>query len=181
MRRLVAVLLLAAAPALPQSLGEVAERSNKQRKGTPAKVYTNDDLNESHDAPEGKVASPAAPAPAAPAATPSGGASTAPAPAPTMDPAQRWRRDAKARRDAVARAEANVAAIQAKIDALLLDLNPTNVGDPNRLQTIEAEKAKALADLEMAKEELAQARQGVEDLEDEARKAGVPPGWLREP
>jgi hypothetical protein len=171
MRRLVPLMLVlaAAAPALPQSLGEVAERTSKQRKGTPAKVYTNDDLKESHDASEQKAAAPAAPAP------------EAPAPTPTMDPSQRWRRDGKQRREAVTRAEAKVAAIQARIDALMLDLNPTNVGDPNRLQTIEAEKAKALADLETAKEELAQARQGVEDLEEEARKAGVPPGWLREP
>ena len=175
MRRLVSwALLLAAAsaPAIPQSLGEVAERTNKQRKGTPAKVYTNDDLSESHSAPEQqKVAAPAASAPAGPA----------PGPAPTMDPAQRWRRDAKARRDGITRAEAKVATIQARIDALLLDLNPTNVGDPNRLQTVEAEKAKAMADLEVAKTEVAQARQALEDLEEEARKSGIPPGWLREP
>ena len=98
-----------------------------------------------------------------------------------MDPAQRWRRDAKARRDAIKRAEAKVAAAQARVDSLLVDLNPTNVMDPNRLQTLEADRAKAAADLEAAKDELAKARQALEDLEEEARKSGVPPGWLREP
>jgi hypothetical protein len=177
MRRLVSLALLlaaAAAPAIPQSLGEVAERTNKQRKGTPAKVYTNDDLSEAHSGPE-KLAAPVSAAPAGSAA------SAAPAPAPTMDPAQRWRRDAKARRDAITRGEARVAAIQARLDALLIDRDPTNVGDPNRLQTVEAERAKGMQELETAKAELAKARQDLEDLEEEARKSGVPPGWLREP
>jgi len=176
MRRLVSLALLlaaAAAPAIPQSLGEVAERTNKQRKGAAAKVYTNDDLSEAHSAPE-KLAAPVSAAPA-------GSAAPAPAPAPTMDPAQRWKRDAKARRDAITRGEAKVAAIQARLDALLIDRDPTNVGDPNRLQTVEAERAKGLQELETAKAELAKARQDLEDLEEEARRSGVPPGWLREP
>jgi hypothetical protein len=180
MRRLVRLTLLFAAtasPLLAQSLGEVAARTSKERKHPPAKVYTNDDLQAGRSGAEATAPSPTAPAPA-PTAT---AGAAAPAPAPTMDPAQRWRRDAKARRDAIARAETKVATIQAKIDALLLDMNPTNVGDPNRLQTVEAEKARAMADLEVAKEELEQARQGLESLEEEARKAGVPPGWLREP
>ena len=181
MRRLVPLTVLVMATAsvlIAQSLGEVAARTNKDRKHPPAKVYTNDDLEAGRAGGDATAPATAAPAPAGTAA-PAGGA--APAPAPTMDPAQRWRRDAKARRDAIARSEAKVAAIQARIDSLLLDMNPTNVGDPSRLQTIEAEKAKAMADLEVAKDELAQAQQALETLEEEARKAGVPPGWLREP
>src|SRR5438552_9566446 len=169
MRRLVAFVLLfasVATTAAAQSLGEVAERTKKERKGKEAKVYTNDDLGAEHST---------APPPAA------GSAAAAPSPAPTMDPGQRWRRDAKARRDAIKRAEGKVAAAQARVDALLVDLNPTNVMDPNRLQTLEADRAKAAADLEAAKDELAKARQALEDLEEEARKSGVPPGWLREP
>jgi len=160
-----------ATTAAAQSLGEVAERTKKERKGKEAKVYTNDDLGAEHSA-----APPAAAGSAAAAST-----AAAPSPAPTMDPAQRWRRDAKARRDAIKRAEGKVAAAQARVDALLVDLNPTNVMDPNRLQTLEADRAKAAADLEAAKDELAKARQALEDLEEEARKSGVPPGWLREP
>jgi hypothetical protein len=170
MRRLVPSILLlavAASPVMAQSLGEVAERTRKDRKGATGKVYTNDDLAEAHAAPEKPAATSTTAVPAPPPAT--------------LDPAQRWRRDAKARRDAIAREEAKVAAIQARIDALLLDRDPTNVGDPNRLQTLEAERAKAQQELEAATDELAKARQALEDLEEEARKAGVPPGWLREP
>ena len=176
MRRLVRLSLLVTAVASPlaaQSLGEVAARTNKERKGVPAKVYTNDDLDAARSAPEsqGTVSTPGTAAPSGPA----------PAPMPTMDPADRWRRDAKQRRDAVTRAEAKVAAIQTKIDALMLDRDPVNVMDPNRMQTLEAVKAQALQDLETAKTELSQARQALEDLEEDARKNGVPPGWLREP
>jgi hypothetical protein len=38
-----------------------------------------------------------------------------------------------------------------------------------------------LQDLETAKAELSQARQALEDLEEDARKSGIPAGWLREP
>jgi len=169
MRRLalLALLLAVSGSALAQSLGEVADRTKKERKGATGKVYTNDDLAEAHSAPERPAASAAAAAPAQPPAT--------------MDPAQRWRRDAKTRRDAIARAEAKVAAVQARIDALLLDRDPTNVADPNRMQNLEAERVKAMQELDAAKEELAKAQQALEDLEEEARKNGVPPGWLREP
>lgn len=181
MRRLVRLTLLVTAVASPlaaQSLGEVAARTSKERKGAPAKVYTNDDLDAARSAPEGKgtVSTPGAPAPSA---TPP--SANAPSPAPTMDPAERWRRDAKQRRDAITRAEAKAAALQAKIDALMLDRDPVNVTDPNRLQTLEAVKAKAMQDLETAKTELSEARQALEALEEDARKNGVPPGWLREP
>jgi hypothetical protein len=171
MRRLALTLLLAVptAPAVAQSLGEVAARTTKERKGTPTKVYTNDDLIEARSAEE-RAATAAAPAAAASAAPP-----------PAMDPAARWQRDAKARRDAIARAEATVEAVQARIDALTLDRDPTSVLDPNRMQNLATERAKAMQELEAAKAAVAKARQDLDDLEEEARKAGVPPGWLREP
>ena len=183
------VLILAAAGvAGAQSLGAVAERTQKERKGTGGKVFTNDDLGEASQpspspSPGGGGAAPGKPAGAKPAppAAAAPGAAPAPNPAPTMDPSQRWRRDVKAGRDAVARAESSVDAIQKRLDALLVDRDPVNVGDPNRLQSLEAEKVKAMAELEVAKEGLDKARQALANLEEEARRAGVPPGWLREP
>jgi len=173
MRRLAALLLLSFASmtlvAAAQSLGEVAEKTKKERKGKDGKVYTNDDLGPEH--------SPAPPPP------PAAGAATPPpaATATTMDPSQRWRRDARNARDGIDRAEKNVNLLQAKVTAMLQDMSPSNLGDPNRLQNLERDKAAALADLETAKDELAKARQVLADLEEQARKAGVPPGWLREP
>ena len=176
MRRLVALLLFLSFASMSviaaaQSLGEVAEKTKKERKGKEGKVFTNEDLG-----PERSPAPP--PPPGAGTATPAPpSASTAT----TMDPSQRWRRDAQNAREGIARAQTKVDRLQAVVSAMLQDMSPTNVGDPNRLQNLERDKAAALAELETAKDELAKARQALEDLEEQARKAGVPPGWLREP
>ena len=177
MRRLIPLLLLlgVSTSAAAQSLGEVADRTNKERKGKGGKVYTNDDLGEAHAGPE-RLAAPMTSAPAT--AAPTTAASSPPA---TMDPAQRWRRDAKQRRDAIAGAEAKVAGLQSRLDALMADREPTNVMDPNRLQNLEAEKVKVRAELDAANDELAKARQALEDLQEAARKALVPAGWLDAP
>jgi predicted nucleic acid-binding Zn-ribbon protein len=53
--------------------------------------------------------------------------------------------------------------------------------DPFRLQTIEAEIAKATAELDEARKELRSAREAQEALREEARRKGVPPGWLDQP
>jgi hypothetical protein len=176
MRRLIPIVLLlgASATAAAQSLGEVAARTSKERKGKGGKVYTNDDLNEARSGPE-RLAAPMTSAPGAAAAAPAGSPPT------TMDPAQRWRRDAKQRRDVIAGIEVKVKGLQSRFDALMADREPINVMDPNRLQTLEAEKAKLRAELEAAKDELARARQALEDLQEAARKEGVPAGWLDAP
>jgi hypothetical protein len=45
---------------------------------------------------------------------------------------------------------------------------------------IGAEANERLTLLEEAKKELEAATRGIEELEDEARRAGAPPGWVRE-
>jgi predicted nucleic acid-binding Zn-ribbon protein len=51
--------------------------------------------------------------------------------------------------------------------------------DPNREQTRQAEIAKAQAELEAVKAGLETSRQALAALEEEARRKGIPPGWLR--
>ena len=137
----------------------------------------------------------ASPSPGAPGskASPVARATPAPPPAPsgppTPDPelairAQleaSWRGRARAQREAVARAEARVKELEARVDGLRNDMSPTGLLDPSRQQTREADTARARAELEEARRQLALARQGSEDLEDQARRQRVPPGWLREP
>ena len=67
MRRLIPILLLlgVSTTAAAQSLGEVAARTNKERKGKGGKVYTNDDLGEEHSGPE-RLAAPMTSAPGPP-------------------------------------------------------------------------------------------------------------------
>ncbi len=52
--------------------------------------------------------------------------------------------------------------------------------DPNREQNRQAQLAQATADLERAKADVERAKQALTDLEEDARRKSIPPGWLRE-
>ena len=113
-------------------------------------------------------------------------------PTPTPDPAaeaearhaeqeQRiWRGRAASLRDAVSGGEKTVFELEGRIAELRNDRSPTNLMDPNREQTRQAEITKAQAALESAKAALETSRQALADLEEEARRKGIPPGWLLE-
>jgi hypothetical protein len=91
-----------------------------------------------------------------------------------------WRGRAKGLRDAVSSGEKTVMDLEGRIAELRNDRSPTNLMDPNREQTRQAEITKAQAALESAKAALEISRQGLADLEEEARRKGIPPGWLLE-
>lgn len=164
-------LFLLAGAASAQSLAEVAAREKERRakkKATP-KVYTNESLP--------KTRTPGEPSSAAetpPAESSSGGAEV------TSLESQRaqWRQRAQDARSGMRKAEAKVQEIQERISALRLDREPTRVLDPNRLLGIQDDIRKAIEDLETAKGEVEKARKVIADLEDEARRARVPQGWL---
>jgi hypothetical protein len=150
----------------------------------PGHVFTNSDL------PEQPVAVPS-PSPAlggagrgsvnvlgsaaAPAAAPSPSGPVSP----EMTEAY-WRERAAESRREVGRAEQRVPPIEQRIADLRNDRNPTNVMDPNREQNRQAQLAQAIADLERAKADVERAKQALTDLEEDARRKSIPPGWLRE-
>jgi hypothetical protein len=189
---LAAAALLLATPLLAQSLGEVAarekERREKKPSPSPAPAFTDDDLLRRHP-PEPPKASPS---PGVKTSTPKAKATPAPAPTPeapaTPDPeaAMRpqleamWKARAKAAREAVAKAEARVKELESRLGGLRSDTSPTGLLDPYRQQTREAEAGRARDELQQAQQQLALARQALDDLEDEARRQRIPPGWLRE-
>ena len=85
-----------------------------------------------------------------------------------------WRDKAAERREAIRAAEQLVAALKAQIDQLQRHAGQTSAdGD------LERELAKTQDDLESAQERLAKAHRRMEELEDEARRKGLPPDWLR--
>ncbi len=68
-------------------------------------------------------------------------------------------------------------ALQSRIAALTVDF--INRDDPAQRSVIEQDRTKALAELERVKKEMDDQAKAIAAIEDEARRAGVPPGWLR--
>jgi len=183
-----AAFLLTAMTAQAQSLADVARKEEERRKANPEakKVYTNKDLN-------------AAPAPSAPA----GGTKDTKDPKDPKD--AKDTKDAKDAKDPKAATDANgkdaakdkaywsgrlkklqdqleqnqtlVDAMQTRINALSTDF--VNRDDPAQRSVIERDRQRALSELARLKQAVVDGKKAVADLEEEARRAGVPPGWLR--
>jgi hypothetical protein len=68
-------------------------------------------------------------------------------------------------------------ALQSRINALATDF--VNRDDPAQRAQIESERKRALAELERVRKEMTDQTSAISDIEEEARKSGVPPGWLR--
>jgi hypothetical protein len=179
LRRLVAaaVLCLIGAPALAQTptLGELARQEQERRKGlkTAGKVITNKDLPKPYALPTPSQ-QPALP-PAAPAAD---------AQAPKKDALKEpekdeaWWHDRITRvRDGLQRSQVFAEALQSRINALTADF--VNRDDPYQRAKIAEDRQKAIAELDRVKSEIEQATKEIADIEEEARQAGIPPGWIR--
>jgi hypothetical protein len=68
-------------------------------------------------------------------------------------------------------------ALQSRINALTADFAARD--NPIERAQLADERQKALADLERVKTDVDKSRKQIADIEEEARKSGVPPGWLR--
>ena len=185
----VATLLLSMAATAPaaQSLVEIAEQEKARRAAIAsearARVYTNDDLRDRGGLTIG--ASPAVVAQAADAGSgrvghgiDSDADTTGGEPAGGEVPGENdWRARMTTAREARARAELMVSALQNRADGLWAQF--TAMDDPARRGVVERQRTDALAELERMRAEAGQLDQHVRDIEEEARRAGVPPGWLR--
>jgi hypothetical protein len=174
---------LAAAPLGAQTLADVAQREEQRRKAVKpaAKVYTNKELRSGQES--GALATaPAAPPPAAPASGTE--ASTAAKPTePPQEPDQPvkdqayWAGRMKELRANLERDQTYVDALQSRVNALATDF--VNRDDPAQRGAIANERQKNVAELERLKKAIVDTKKAIADLEEEARRAGVPPGWLR--
>lgn len=170
--------LLAGSPARAQTptLGELALKEQERRKALQAsgagKVLTNLDI------PRG--VGPAAPA----AGTPAPGAKPEAEQADKIDKPEEplrdeawWKQRVTQEREALRRNEMFADALQARINSLTADFSSRD--DPYQRARIGEDRAKAVAELDRVKGEVELARKKIADIEEEARKAGVPPGWMR--
>jgi len=177
------IVLLAAwvTPAAGQSLAAVARKEEARRKQIKqsSRVITNKDLRQVDP---GSAPTPA-PAVPAPAATPAPTDAAVAGDKPVDEEAQReqdeqaWRKKMADARLALERSQMYAEALQSKINALWADFTARD--DPAQRAQLELERKRALAEQERVKGEIETQKKAIADLEEEARKAGVPPGWIR--
>ena len=189
---LAAVLLTVALPAAAQSLGELAKREAERRKAAPpaAKTYTNDDLKQIPPPAGTQAAKPGDPAVAAKPGDAKAGDvkagdaakpepekidSTKP-PEPAKDEAY-WRGRVSAAREDMRRNESFKEALQTRVNSLSADF--ANRDDPYQRAKIADDRQKALAEMARLTEDIEKGAKLIAEIEEEARRAGVPPGWIR--
>jgi len=186
----VTILLACAAVSGAQGLADVARAEEARRKTVrvPSKTYTNDDLKGDNNG--ATVASPApSTATSTPAATPAQAGKPAP-PAAKPDAAKDaaseeepkkdekyWRDRITAAQQAMARNKVLVDALQSRVNALNTDF--VNTDDPAQRAVVEQNRKTALAEMDRVKKDIDTRTKEITAIQEEARKANVPAGWLR--
>jgi hypothetical protein len=175
-------------PGSAQSLVEAARQEEARRKAVkgPVKLYTNDNLVR---VPGETIPTPPGPAPVTPnpvddpSAKPAAGAEAAagaPAVAPSADVAKTreyWRKRIGDVRDQIDRNKIYLDSLQSRINGLWADFTARD--DPAQRAVIAGERQRALNELDRLTKEQQDLQKRAAAIEEEARRAGVPPGWLR--
>jgi hypothetical protein len=186
-------LIVAAAPTVGQSLADVARKEADRRKTVKegGKVYTNKDLP---NVPPPASSAPATPTVAAPdqdkpaqsekaaqtaehAGQDSGGKDTDKLGGTKSKDREYWGKRMKELRDHLDRDQTLADALQSRINALTTDF--VNRDDPVQRAQIGTDRDKAHAELDRLKKQIVDDKRAIADSEEEARRSGVPPGWLR--
>ena len=193
--RLLAIAILAAAtaaaapPVSAQSLADVAKKEGERRKEVkePPKTFTNDDLPGAGALSSGTASTtattagdakdkPATDAKDGKAAGAKTDAKTDDKAAPVKDE-KYWSDGHKALLDKLERDKLLSDAMQTRVNALTADF--VNRDDPAQRAVIAQDRQKALDELAALKKGIADDTKAIADFEEDARKAGVPAGWLR--
>ena len=147
------------------------EKARRAKVQNPGKVLTESDAAARTGGSVTEMAGPASPsAPAAPYAT-----------SPSEEERVSWKGRADAARQAIVTAEKELVQQERETATFRSDVSPLSADaqDPMRLQKREVKIAEMNKLVEAKKAEVAAARAALTALEDQARRAGVPPGWLR--
>ena len=147
-------------------------REDKKNAEKPKKVYTDDDVKPATPPP---AEGPGGAAAAGQAAQQKGGDAAA-----EEDPngEAAWRKKFKAQHDKIAKAEAEIDVLQRELQKAQVEYYP----DPQKAmseQNSRKEINDKMAKIDAKKQEIAQLKQGLDDLEDQLRKSGGDPGWAR--
>lgn len=191
----VLILSVSGAALSAQSLADVAKKESERRESVQGagKTYTNSDLKPVSAPPADATAEPGGAPSVEPGQAEPAAASKETGAADKADAADResaketasdepkdeayWSRRMADLREQLERDETFADALQNRIDALTIDF--VNRDDPAQRSQIATDRQKALAELERVKKSIEQDKRAIPDLEEEARRAGVPAGWLR--
>jgi hypothetical protein len=174
--------VLSSLPLGAQSLGDVAKKEEERRKGVaqPGKVYTNKDLGPvppSKTPPAEARSSDVKPEDPKAKEAPKDGQPAGAKDKPVVKDQAYWADRKKALAGQLDRDQIYADALQSRINALTTDF--VNRADPAQRAVIERDRQKALAELANLKKQIEDDKKALAGLEEEARRAGVPPGWLR--
>jgi len=182
-------LTVAGSAAYGQSLADIARKEEERRKAvkTPAKVYTVRDVwRVVGGDPAAVLAPPPAVdvSPSAPAQPPD--APSTPPPAAAPPPAQSdvkdeayWRRVVGEARSRLERSALVVGTLRSQYEALAYRFASLSDASQRALVVVEMEKLQT--EIDRLQREVSQQTQDLAGLEEQARRAGVPPGWIRPP
>jgi hypothetical protein len=148
-------------------------REDKKNAAKPKKVYTDDDVKPAARPPADNSAGTAGSTGAT--VQPKTGDAT-----PDEDPngEAAWRKKFKAQRDKIAKAESELDLLQRELQKAQVEYYP----DPQKAlmeQNNRKDVTDKMAKINAKKQEIAQLKQGLDDLEDQLRKSGGDPGWAR--
>jgi hypothetical protein len=179
---LVASVLLAgvATPLRAQSLADIAKKEEERRRHVKTgKVYTNTDLAPTKAAPPGdSTPSAAGDAAAAKDSSDSKAADKdAKAGDKKSDEQGEWSKRMASLRETLQRDQVYADALQSRINALTTDF--VNRDDPAQRAQIGSQREAAVNELTRLKKQIEDDKKAIADAEEEARRTGVPAGWLR--
>lgn len=166
----------------PAGLADIAARETLRRQATPQSKASLTNLNMPPEpVPQSAVSMPPTePPPADPTAAAAAGEAAGAAPAKPGDPPKDetwWRNKMGDLRTTVERGQIAAEALQSRINALQADA--VNFDDPIRQARARNDLAKALEELDRVNKKLDADRKAIAALQDEARRANVPAGWIR--
>jgi len=175
----VAIVLLGSAVSA-QTLADVARKESERRKATKttSKVYTNDDLR-AYPAPPAAQAQAGVPAPPTDAGAGASAAQDKPKPAEAAEAKGEayWKALMADARAKLERTRSHHEAMQTRVNSLTADFYARD--DPAQRGVLWTERTKALQELDLLKQEIDEQTKTIAKIQEDARKEGVPPGWLR--
>jgi hypothetical protein len=156
----------------PHSIGEASQREALRRQLTPKSRTFLTNAGQPSEIPVGAAVAEAPPT-EPPAGAPPG---AAPGAAPAKDEAW-WRTRVNAANEMLKRDQDATDALQVRVNVLQRDA--VNVDDPVRRTAVRDELKKTLEELDRSRKLIDDDRKAIVEIQDDARRQNVPPGWVR--